>query len=49
MLPKTDEENPEVLCSIMLDINILDTIAKIITMMVTCNQCLLQHPNLNRY
>lgn len=49
VLPKTDEENPEVLCSIMLDINILDTISKIITMMVTCNQCLLQHPNLNRY
>ena len=49
MLPKTGEENTEVLCSIMLDINILDTIAKIITMMVTCNQCLLQHPNLNRY
>ena len=49
MLPKSGEENPEVLCSIMLDINILDTISKIITMMVTCNQCLLQSPNLNRY
>ena len=48
-LPKTDEENPEVLCSIMLDINILDTISKIITMMVTCNQCLLQSPHLNKY
>ena len=49
MLPKTGEETMEVLCSIMLDINILDTIAKIITMMVTCNQCLLQSPHLNKY
>lgn len=49
ILPKDDDKNPDVLCSIMLDINILDTISKIITMMVTCNQCLLQHPNLNRY
>lgn len=49
MLPKTGEENSEVLCSIMLDINILDTISKIITMMVTCNQCLLQSPHLNKY
>ena len=38
-----------VLCSIMLDINILETISKIITMMVTCNQCLLQAPQLNTY
>jgi chaperonin GroEL (HSP60 family) len=36
-------------CSIMLDINILDTISKIITIMVTCNQCLLQAPQLNNY
>lgn len=43
----TDEK--DVLCSIMLDINILDTISKIISMMVTCNQCLLQSPQLNRY
>ena len=49
MLPKSGEDTSDVLCSIMLDINILDTISKIITMMVTCNQCLLQHPNLNRY
>lgn len=39
----------EVKCSIMLDINILDTISKIITIMVTCNQCLLQAPQLNNY
>lgn len=38
-----------VLCSIMLDINILSTISKIIGRMVTCNQCLLQAPNINVY
>jgi chaperonin GroEL len=42
------DERP-VLCSIMLDIEILDTISKIITMMVTCNQCLVQAPQLNKY
>lgn len=36
-------------CSIMLDVNILDTISKIITIMVTSNQCLLQAPQLNTY
>ena len=41
--------NASVKCSIMLDINILDTIAKIITRMVTCNQCLLQASHLNTY
>lgn len=39
----------KVKCSIMLDVNILDTLSKIITMMVTCNQCLLQTPHLNIY
>lgn len=38
-----------VLCSIMLDIEILDTISKIISLMVTCNQCLVQTPQLNKY
>lgn len=38
-----------VLCSIMLDINILDTLSKIISLMVTCNQCLLQASQLNNY
>jgi chaperonin GroEL (HSP60 family) len=38
-----------VLCSIMLDVEILDTISKIVSMMVTCNQCLLQAPQLNKY
>lgn len=36
-------------CSIMLDINIIDTLSKIISMMVTCNQCLVQAPQLNKY
>jgi chaperonin GroEL (HSP60 family) len=39
----------DVLCSIMLDINILDTLSKIISLMVTCNQCLLQASQLNNY
>lgn len=46
-LPEKPSDN--VKCSIMLDINILKTISKIITMMVTCNQCLLQSPHLNKY
>lgn len=44
-----EETSTAVKCSIMLDIHILDTIAKIITMMVTSNQCLLQAPQLNKY
>ena len=39
----------QVECSIMLDVQILDTISKIITLMVTSNQCLLQAPSLNTY
>ena len=42
-------EDYPVLCSIMLDIDILDTLSKIISKMVTCNQCLLQAPQLNNY
>ena len=38
-----------VLCSIRTDIEILNAISKIITMIVTSNQCLLQTTNLNRY
>lgn len=38
-----------VLCTIELDQQILDTIGKIITIMVTCNQCLLQASNINNY
>ena len=48
-LNNVDENDMSVRCSIMLDINILDTIAKIITRMVTCNQCLLQASHLNTY
>lgn len=43
------ETSSTVKCTIMLDVNILDTISKIITMMVTSNQCLLQAPQLNNY
>lgn len=48
-LNTSDLDDVSVRCSIMLDINILDTIAKIITRMVTCNQCLLQASHLNTY
>ena len=43
------QKGNKVLCSIMLDINILDTLSKIISLMVTCNQCLLQASQLNNY
>ena len=39
----------DVLCSIRTDGVILDAISKIITMMVTSNQCLLQSTVINRY
>ena len=45
----SDNNDSRVYSSIMLDINILDTLSKIITIMVTCNQCTLQAPNLNNY
>ena len=48
-LPELDNLGENVKCSIMLDIEILDTISKIITLMVTSNQCLLQAPTLNTY
>ena len=44
-----DKSGANVRCSIMLDVSILDTISKIITMMVTCNQCCLQSSSLNIY
>ena len=44
-----NNNDSKVYSSIMLDINILDTLSKIITIMVTCNQCTLQAPNLNNY
>lgn len=42
-------EKDRVLCSINTDIEILAAISRIITLMVTSNQCLLQVPSLNRY
>ena len=45
----SEPNGDKVKCSIMLDINILDTIAKIITIMVTSNQCIVQAPQLNTY
>ena len=44
-----EEPSGNVKCSIMLDVNILDTLSKIISLMVTCNQCLLQGSQLNNY
>lgn len=43
------EVSNKVLCSIMLDVNILNTVSKIISIMVTCNQCLLQSSTINLY
>lgn len=36
-------------CSIQLDCEVLNSIAKIISLMVTSNQCLIQAPHLNKY
>jgi chaperonin GroEL (HSP60 family) len=43
------EVDEHVLGTIMLDIQILDTISKIVSIMVTCNQCLLQGTAINTY
>ena len=50
-LPKSldDEGGKKVLCTIKLDVEILEAISKIITMMVTSNQCLLMSSNVNLY
>ena len=48
-LAATVLRNKPVLTSIRTDIEILDAISKIIGIMVTSNQCLLQSPHLNRY
>lgn len=45
----TGKFNGDVLCSIMTDVKILEAISKIITIMVTSNQCIVQAPQLNRY
>ena len=44
-----DKEKCNVLTSIMTDIEILDAISKIVSMIVTSNQCLLQNTAINRY
>lgn len=44
-----DESGSKVSCAIMLDVQILDTISKIISQMVICNQLLVQDPSLNVY
>lgn len=48
-LENNAKPSEKVLCSIRTDVEILDAISKIITMMVTSNQCLLQSPNINIY
>ena len=45
----TGEFDGKVCCSIDLDIKILDAISKIVTVMATSNQCILQAPGLNCY
>ena len=42
-------ESTNVLCSIRTDIEVLNAISKIVTIMATSNQCLLQAPSLNGY
>ena len=44
-----ESDGSDVLCSINTDIEILNAISKIITIMVTANQSLVQTPALNRY
>ncbi len=48
-LPNKDNKGTNVKCAIMLDIQVLDTISKIIGKMATCNQLLVQAPKLNYY
>lgn len=46
---RTGEFDGKVLTSIMSDVIVLDAISKIITIMFTCNQTLLQNPLVNNY
>lgn len=48
-LPDIELPSNRVKCSIMLDVDIIDTLSKIITLMVTCNNVMLQSPQLNQY
>ena len=45
----TNEFDPNVLSSIESDVVVMQSIAKIVSIMVTANQCLLQDPVLNTY
>jgi predicted house-cleaning noncanonical NTP pyrophosphatase (MazG superfamily) len=42
-------ESSNVLCSIRTDIEVLNAISKIITIMATSNQCIVQSPSINVY
>lgn len=44
-----DNKKANVYCSIKTDVEVLNAISKIITIMATSNQCLLQAPSLNGY
>lgn len=46
---RTEEFDDKVITSIMTDINVLDAISKIVTIMFTANQCLVQAPQINIY
>ena len=46
---RTGEYDGKVLTSIDTDIKILDTISKIVSLMLTSNQVIIQHPSLNKY
>lgn len=48
-LPDINDVSTDVLCSIKLDIQILDLVTKIINLMNGCNQCLLQSSSINIY
>ena len=48
-LPNKEDKGTDVKCAIMLDIQVLDTLSKIIGKMATCNQLLVQAPKLNYY
>ena len=45
----TGKHDGKVITSIDTDIKILDTISKIVSLMLTSNQVIIQHPNLNKY
>ena len=47
--PNGAAPSPDVLTSIRTDIEILEAISRIVTNMVTANQCLLQNPAVNKY